>query len=70
MFCCHRAVTRGTGLAKRNTKYSNQSSNEHGTLQWMEHGRHFVLVCDKEIKFILQEMEKHLEEIKGSTQDC
>lgn len=36
----------------------------------MEDGGHFMLVCYKEIKFILEGMEKHLEEIKGSTRGC
>lgn len=36
----------------------------------MEHWGHFMLVCDREIKLILEEREKHLEDIKGSTQGC
>ena len=51
-------------------KELNQSTNEHSVLRWLEHGGHFMLVCDKEIKFSLEAMENHLEEIRRTAQGC
>jgi len=51
-------------------KELGESTNEHIPLWWLEHGGHFMLVSDKEIKFSLEAVENHQAETRGITWGC